>query len=80
MPFLTFHINCPDAETADRIADAMISRRLAAVATRYPPSRSTFRWKGRIISADQYPLSLKTRQEHADLVEAEIRRLRGDDR
>ncbi|WP_165354649.1 divalent-cation tolerance protein CutA [Tropicimonas sp. IMCC6043] len=75
MPFLTFQINCPDAETADRIADELVARRLVAVATRHPPTQSTFRWKGRIRHADQYPLTLKTRQEHADLIEAEIRRM-----
>ncbi|SFD08961.1 divalent-cation tolerance protein CutA [Tropicimonas isoalkanivorans] len=75
MPFLAFLVNCPDAAIADKIADTLIARRLVAVATRNPPTQSTFHWKGEVKHAQQHPLVLKTRPELRDLVEAEIARM-----
>ena len=75
MPFLAFIVNCPDVATADKIADALLARRLVASANRYPPTHARFHWKDEIKSAEQHPLLLKTRQELRDLVEAEINRL-----
>ena len=67
--------NCPDAATADAIADALIEARLAACANRYPPIESRYRWKGRIETETEHPLILKTRPDLAERAMAEIRRL-----
>ncbi|MFD0981039.1 divalent-cation tolerance protein CutA [Tropicimonas aquimaris] len=75
MPFLAFIVNCPDAATADKIADALLSQRLVASANRHPPTIARFHWRDEIKTAEQHPLMLKTRQELRDLVEAEINRL-----
>lgn len=75
MPMLAMLTNCPDAETADTIAEALILARLAACANRYAPITSLYHWEGAVERATEIPLLLKTRPELAERVEAEIRRL-----
>lgn len=75
MPMLAILTNCPDAETADTIAEALILARLAACANRYAPITSLYHWEGAVERATEIPLLLKTRPELAERVEAEIRRL-----
>lgn len=75
MPFLAFLVNCPDAETADRIETTLLERHLVAATNRFPPIRARYHWEGRIREAEEYPLLLKTRPELRDVVEAEIARL-----
>jgi periplasmic divalent cation tolerance protein len=67
--------NCPDAETADRIAEALILGRLAACANRYAPIASLYHWQGKVAAETEVPLLIKTRPDLADAVEAELRRL-----
>ena len=75
MPMLAILTNCPDAETADTIAEELILARLAACANRYAPITSLYHWEGAVERATEIPLLLKTRPELAERVEAEIRRL-----
>ncbi|MBC7987358.1 MAG: divalent-cation tolerance protein CutA [Sphingomonadaceae bacterium] len=58
-----------DAAEAERIARAMIERRLAACANILAPCRSIYRWQGAIETAEEIPALFKTR---ADQVEALI--------
>lgn len=67
--------NCPSAEVADRIARTLVEQRLVACANRLAPVASTYRWQGRIESADEHPLLLKTVRERYTDVEAAIRAL-----
>lgn len=67
--------NCPDAETADRIAEALIGARLVACANRYAPIVSLYHWQGRVAREEEVPLLIKTRADLAGRVEAELRRL-----
>ena len=55
--------NCPDAASAERIAEALIEERLAACANIGAPIRSLYRWKGGIAREPETPLLLKTRAE-----------------
>lgn len=59
-------VNCPDEQTAATIADAIVGERLAACANIYPPICSRYHWKGKIESASEVPLLLKTRQSLFD--------------
>jgi len=64
---------CPDAESAERIARALVAEGLAACVTRLPGAHSTYRWNGAIESADEVQLLVKTRGER---LQAAIDRLR----
>lgn len=52
--------NCPDAAIADRLAAGLVEARLAACVNRLAPVRSTYRWEGRIETAEEVPLLAKT--------------------
>ncbi|WP_051711332.1 divalent-cation tolerance protein CutA [Andreprevotia chitinilytica] len=52
--------NCPDADTASRLARGLVEARLAACVNQLPPVQSTYRWQGQIESADEHPLLIKT--------------------
>jgi len=66
--FIDIWVNCPDRETAAKIADACIGERLAACANIFAPIQSRYRWKGAVEQAEEVPLLLKTRAEHFDAV------------
>lgn len=65
--------NLPDRPAAERLADALIARRLAACVNILAPCRSVYRWKGAVQHDEEHPLLIKTTREcYADL-EAAIR-------
>ena len=67
--------NCPDEETAVRIATTLVENRLAACVNSLAPVESTYRWQGSVEQAIEVPLLIKcTRERYAALEEA-IRQL-----
>jgi uncharacterized protein involved in tolerance to divalent cations len=56
-------VNCPDRETAGRIADAAVGDRLAACANIMAPVASVYHWNGKVERADEVPLLLKSRTD-----------------
>jgi periplasmic divalent cation tolerance protein len=50
-------------EDAGKIAELVVSRRLAACAQVAGPIRSTYRWRGRIEDAEEWLCLMKTRTE-----------------
>ncbi len=67
--------NCPDSDSASRIARALVENRLAACVNRLAPAQSVYRWQGAIEQATEVPLLIKcTRARYAE-VEAAIRQL-----
>ncbi|WP_274423503.1 divalent-cation tolerance protein CutA [Chelativorans sp. YIM 93263] len=62
--FIDIWVNCPDRETAERIAAACIEERLAACANIFAPIASQYRWKGGVETDEEVPVVLKTRAEH----------------
>lgn len=60
MPAYLVHCSCPDPDTARRLAQAAVDARLAACATSLPGATSTYRWQGRVETADEVLLLLKT--------------------
>ncbi len=73
--FIDIWINCPDRETADKIAEEVIGARLAACANIFAPIGSHYHWKGAVEREEEVPLVLKTRTEHFDAVCETVRPL-----
>jgi periplasmic divalent cation tolerance protein len=60
MEALVVLCTCPTAESAARIADALVEERLAACVNALPGLRSTFRWEGPVQHEDEMLLVIKT--------------------
>ena len=56
------------AEDAERIAGALVARRLAACVNVVPGVRSIYRWKGRVETDDERLLVIKTRRDRFEAV------------
>ncbi len=52
--------NMPDVESATRLAHRLLSERVAACVNQLAPCISTYRWQGKIESATEIPLMIKT--------------------
>ena len=60
MTVLVCFCTCPDTDSAQRIADALVEERLAACVNVLPGVRSVYRWKGAIECNDEVLLLVKT--------------------
>lgn len=67
--------NCPDEETADRIATSLVENRLAACVNALAPVESTYRWQGAVEQAIEVPLLIKCTQDRYPALEEAIRQL-----
>ncbi|MCG3201917.1 MAG: Divalent-cation tolerance protein CutA [Gammaproteobacteria bacterium] len=65
---------CPDAVSAERLAETLVRRNLAACVNIQPQVRSIYRWRGRIESSGEHLLLIKTAaaryRELQDVIEA----------
>ena len=52
--------NCPDEESANAIALAVVEARLAACVNILPRVQSIYRWQGNVESATEIPLLIKS--------------------
>ena len=60
MEILLVLTNCPDEETANSIALAVIEAQLAACVNILPRIQSIYRWQGVVESATEIPLFIKS--------------------
>ena len=67
--------NLPDRAAALKLAQELVSSRLAACVNVLAECASVYRWKGEIESAAEIPVLIKTRSARYAEVEAAIRRL-----
>ncbi len=65
----------PKKADAQRIAEALVERRLAACGQVLGPVASTYRWKGQVERAEEWLCVAKTRRELYAAVEAAIREM-----
>jgi len=65
--------NLPDRAAAERIADLLIEKRLAACVNILAPCRSVYRWKGAVQHDEEHPLLVKTTTERYAELERAIR-------
>jgi periplasmic divalent cation tolerance protein len=65
--------NLPDEASAQALATALVSERLAACVSILAPCRSTYRWLGAIENAQEVPVLIKTSESRYAALEAAIR-------
>jgi periplasmic divalent cation tolerance protein len=69
-------VTCGTQREASRIAKELVGRRLAACVNRLEtPVRSTYRWKGKIETAAEYLLLIKTSKNKLRALRAAVERL-----
>ncbi len=60
MPVHLVFCSCPDPDTAQRLATALVEARLAACVSVLPAMRSVYRWQGAVEQAEEVLLLAKT--------------------
>ncbi len=65
--------NAPDRATAAKMVAHLLENKQAACVNELPPVRSTYLWQGRIETAEEVPLLIKTTRRRYAAVEASIR-------
>jgi periplasmic divalent cation tolerance protein len=68
---------CGSREIADRLALALVERRLAACVNVLPGMGSTYRWAGRIERGDEFLVMIKTADTELAAIEATVRAISG---
>lgn len=63
---------CPDFDTAQRIANALVEERLAACVNFVPGMHSTYRWQGKVEHAGEVLLLVKTTRVRMPAVQERI--------
>ena len=73
-------VTCGSAKEARRIARAVVQQRMAACANIVTsPVESVYRWKGRVESAKEFLLIIKTTQSRFAKLKVEVKRLHSYD-
>ena len=75
MKLLAVYTTVGRREDAQRLARALVERRLAACVNVVPGIHSVYRWKNAIEQAEEWMLVVKTRRDRFDDVRAAIREL-----
>jgi len=65
--------NLPDRAAAERLADFLVEKRLAACINILAPCRSVYRWKDTVQHDEEHPMLIKTTAEGYPALEAAIR-------
>ena len=65
--------NLPDQPAAETLAAALVEARLAACVNILAPCRSVYRWQGKVETANEVPLLIKTTSVCYPALEAAIR-------
>ncbi len=77
---LVVMVTCSGAPEARRIARAVVAARLAACVNMLPgPVTSIYRWKGKVESARERLLLIKTSRKHLAKLQREVERLHSYD-
>ena len=74
-PAIVVFTNVPDKATATALAQALLNERLAACVNIGAPVDSMYHWRGRIETAREIPVAIKTRAALYTDVEAAIRNI-----
>lgn len=63
-PYILIYVTCGDKENADVIATTLVQEKLAACVNILAAIESVYRWQGKVESATEILLMIKTRREH----------------
>lgn len=66
---------CPDAATADKLARALITEKLAACVNILPGISSIYAWQGQVETAQEHLLLIKSHQDRYAAIEATLKSL-----
>jgi len=75
MSFLSIHITTSSLAEADKIARELVNARLAACVSILPGLRSIYRWEGRVETAHEHLLIVKTRADLFKDLEQKVKSL-----
>jgi len=73
MSMLLVLTNLPDRAAAERLADSLIEKRLAACVNILAPCRSVYRWKDAVQHDEEHPVLIKSTTGSYPALEAAIR-------
>ena len=73
MNALLVFTNLPDRAAAEKLADALVQKRVAACVNILAPCRSVYRWKGAVQHDEEHPVLIKTTRGSYAALEAAIR-------
>ena len=65
--------NLPDRPSAERLAETLIERRLAACVNILAPCHSVYRWKGTVQHDEEHPVLIKTKRDRYSELEHALR-------
>ena len=65
--------NLPDRESAEKLALWLVEQRLAACVNVLAPCTSVYRWQGKVETASEIPVLIKTTRERYPALESAIR-------
>jgi len=68
-------VTCRSEEEARKISGRLLAKRLVACASILPKIKSRFWWKGKIDSATELLLTMKTVRSNFKKIEAQVKRL-----
>jgi len=63
LDFLMVYCTCPTESAATGLANELVQRRLAACVNILPAVQSVYRWEGKVESAGEFLLLIKTTEE-----------------
>jgi periplasmic divalent cation tolerance protein len=69
---LLCYCTCPNAESAQHLANALVSESLAACVNRIPSIHSTYRWKGEVTTDTEELLLIKTTVERFEALKERV--------
>ena len=65
--------NLPDRAAAERLAEELVQKNLAACVNILGPCRSVYRWKGAVQHDKEHPMLIKTTHERYGALEQTLR-------
>lgn len=74
MSYIQLWLSCADKAEADKIAQVLLDKKLIACAKQLPV-RSSFSWEGETSRSEEVWMSMESREDLFDEIEAEVAKL-----